>query len=481
MYNCGVEQLRAPVELESYPRRTQVIIVGGSLSGLALHQELSRRGTDNLVFESAPVTKSPSIHYLTSQATARSLGLCSEYERAVSARVPITGYIRYDGTSPDLSPLESLDPDDQHRTRDGFVTFSLHELRQALGAGPNVLHGTPVIELHRQNGEWLVMSREGNQFTSKVIIDATGTRARVYHHLIGTKGLDALQGRAVRACFGGVYPFNGDENKLLFIDKFPTPPNLPRECAGWVMPLGGNKAEVVVGLETSLQNVSRWHTASLKYLIEAYIDWFNQRGIPIDFGKRQEVVSGTFSEGFVDYRKLPQIPGVALFGEALGLNHPLNGYLIRNIARYAQLMVDQIEQYLREGRWNPHEHLLQNSVTNFGLQHALSINKRLGAQEGLGRSRATRQIQSMLIEFIGKDGLWSAIDNGVNFKTIISGLLSKPKYADVILSIGLDYLKILLSHDIYFEELRLKIKKSMSRFPGDNMQHPTKPEKYQCV
>lgn len=448
-------------DYESNSKRTDVVIIGGSLSGLALQRELEKRGISHLVFESSPKGKSASIHYLTSKAAAESLGIGQEYKHAATLRKSITGYCRFDGGSDSLKAVESLNSDSKG-VRDGFITFSLHELRQFLGSSPHILNGVPIVKLNRDdNKEWVVTTRDHQNYKSKIVINATGSRARVFQNYFQDTDIDVLKNRTVRACFGGVYPYFGYEDKLLFIDKFPTSSDLPMECAGWVMPLGNNLAEVIVGFETPLKDINTWHTSTLKELIMQYIQWFNQRGIRIDFDSRSEVVSGSFSEEFIDYRKLPQHPGLALFGESLGLNHPLNGYLIRNIATYSQVMTDQIEQYLHNNTWNPHQKLLQNSSINFGQQVALSRKKQKAALSGLGRAEATKRMQAMLIEFLGEDGLWEAIDNQVDFKLIIAGLLTKPKYIDAVFSLGIDYLKLILKDTIYRQELKLKIMKRL--------------------
>ncbi len=294
----------------------------------------------------------------------------------------------------------------------------------------------------------------GNTF-----IDATGSRARVLSNLLGDETIqNAIQQRTVRACYGGVYPYDGPEDTLLFADRFPEDgDDIPREGAGWVMPLGNNLAEVVVGWETSLANISQWHTSKLNKLIGSYIRWFNDRGISIDFDKRGEVVSGSFSQGLLDYRSIPVVDGLAAFGESLGLNHPLNGYLIRNIEGYARVMADETQKYLNTGKWNPHSALVGTSPVNFGQQVTLSRRKMEGVLSGRGRSAATGKLQEFLVKSIGKDGLWEAIDGSIPISSVIAGLARHPQYASVVLTLGLDYINLLLQDGLYRNELREKI------------------------
>lgn len=320
----------------------EVVIVGGGLSGLVLGNHLNLRGIDHLVIEASIPGKSPSIHYLTSKASANSLGIGSHYQDSLHQRTPITGYTRFNADHPGLWPSESLLPDGTNR--DGFVTFSIAQLREWLKpAVSNVMMGQSVVGIDpTPTREWCLETVKGEQLRTKVLIDATGASARMLAK-VTPNAYTIVNKRIVRACFGGVFPYLGPEDQLLFADNFSQYDDQPPEGAGWVMPLGGGQAEVVVGWETPLANVSAWRSPKLRDLLRNYIEWYNHRGIQIDYDRRTEVVSGSFSQGLLDYRRLPDpSKGFILFGEALGLNHPLNGYLINNIANYASTLANEV-------------------------------------------------------------------------------------------------------------------------------------------
>ncbi|OGG16060.1 hypothetical protein A3D77_01970 [Candidatus Gottesmanbacteria bacterium RIFCSPHIGHO2_02_FULL_39_11] len=439
--------------------KTPVVIVGGSLSGLTLSRELERRSLNHVVLEASKEPRSPSIHYLTSLYAATTLGLDPEYQEKAKDRKLITGYTRYDASAPGLVVREEVLPNSTRKN--GFVTFSLEELRYILGSKFNnhVLTGKSVCQVTNTDHRWEVKTTHEDIITSDIVIDATGSRVRVLSNLLGNKIIqDSVGKRTVRACFGGVYPYHGSEDALLFADGFPAlGEGIPKEGAGWVMPLGNGLAEVVVGWETTLIDIAKWHTPKLKHLIKAYVKWFNDRGIPIAFDKRQEVVSGSFSQGLLDYRSIPSESGVAAFGESLGLNQPLNGYLIRNIAGYAEIMADEIQRYLNTGKWNPHDMLIGSSPVNFGQQVALSKRKMEAALAGKGRSTATSRLQEFLIKSLHEDGLWNAIDSGIPPTKVMAGIVRNPKYVDIISILGLDYIRLLLTNVLYRKELKEKI------------------------
>jgi flavin-dependent dehydrogenase len=445
--------LSKEAEKETY---TPVLIIGGSLSGLTLSKSLSEHNIDHIVIEATKANKCASVHYLTSQSAAKELGLEEYYDEQLSHRKAITGYFRFDSTKSDLVPLEKVEPDND---RSGFATFSLAELRGWFKTP--IIDGTSVRAVSETNdSNWLSQTTDGKKISSKIVIDTTGARTHIVGSMINSIDIKQEVGnRIVRACYGGIYPYNGPENSLLFVDQFPiTDPSLPREGAGWVMPIGNGQAEVVVGWETKLADINKWRGYNTKILVQQYINWFNERGIVIDFNERHEVVSGFFSQELLNYHKIPKDKGIAVFGEALGLNHPLNGYLIKNIAGYAETMTKQIELFLKGEKWDPHNKLVGNSPINFGQQVAISRRKMEAAKNGIGRSAATRDLQEFLIKSIGYDGLWSAIDNGVPFVDLVKGLLQHPLYASTICSLGIDYAKILMNENLYRKELIQKLK-----------------------
>lgn len=444
---------------------TPIVIVGGGLSGLALSRELRSRAQEHVVLEASLATKSPSIHYLTSPSAAASLGLTDRYNEAATRRKPITGYVRFDALNPGLEPLEGIASSDTRAN--GFVTFSLAELREWLGKESNgqIYNGKSVSHMERSGKNWITRTTQGDVITSQIVIDATGSRSRVLTRLLPSQTMsDTVSQRPVRACYGGIYPYGGSEDTLLFADRFTTAEkDLPQEAAGWVMPLGNGMAEVVVAWETPLADISNWYSPKLNNLLDAYIGWFNARGIPIASDKRQEVVSGSFSQGLLDYRSIPSEMGLSAFGESLGLNQPLNGYLIGNIAGYARVMADEAQQYLDTGKWDPHNSLVGTSPINFGQQVALGRRKIEGVVSGKGRSAATARLQEFLVKSIGADGLWDAIDGGIPFSKVIAGLIRHPQYVNEVSRIGVDYLKLLLQEDLYRNELKEKFVRHLSQ------------------
>ena len=444
----------------SVTMETLVTIVGGSLSGLALSRELALSGIGHVVLEASPVGRSPAIYYLTSRSAAKNLGIEERYDEAAQIREPITGYVRYDGTKPHIEPLEELRP--KAEGRDGFVTFSLEEITQWLSSNsPYILRDRSANHLEMNGPNWRVYTTNEEVFQTKVVIDATGSRARVLSKLYGD-GLESLvKNRLVRACYGGIFPYEGPENILMTVDNFPPiESDIPREGAGGIIPLGKGFAYMLVGLEANLKDISAWYSPKLDQLLQSYAEWFNNRGkgqgIKINFEGR-DFVAGSFSQGLLDYRHIPTKLGLAAFGESLGLNQPLHGYLIKDIAFYAKVMAHEISKYLDGGDWNPHQMLVANSPINFGLQMALGNRKVQSVLNGRGRSAATKKLQEFLVSALGEDGFWHAIDNGLSPKGILFGLIRNPKYLGVVSSLALDYLRLLANDGLYREELGLKI------------------------
>lgn len=447
-----------PVECEPHTFKTSVLVVGGSLSGLVLSKSLQERCIDHIVVE-ASKDKNASIHYLTSLTAAQNLGLETQYHDHVSRRTPITGYSRLDGQAQGVVALEKVAPS-QNR-QNAFATFSLRELCEWITphAGP-IISGASVSSVTTQeDNTWTSKTANGLTINSDIVIDATGARAHIVGNLLQSEAVNKkVNHRVVRACYGGVYSYEGPEDSLFFADRFPIiDPTLPREGAGWIMPLGNGLAEIVVGWETPFSEINHWRKANLRNLITHYIDWFNKRGIPIHMGNRKEVVSGFFSQELLDYRSIPHNKGIAVFGESLGLNHPLNGYLIRNISNYAHVMADEVTRFLVDKKWSPHDRLIGERSVNYGQQVALSRMKIEAVKTGSGRSAATAPLQEFLLKTIGENGLWEAIDNGVPLSTLIVGLLKNPQYTSKVAQIGLAYAKILWNEDLYRHELLQKL------------------------
>jgi flavin-dependent dehydrogenase len=438
-----------------------VVIVGGGLSGLVLGKELAQRNIPHAILEASPQGKYRSIHYLTSRATAESLGIASLYATLEKKRTPISGYIRYDGTQDGLISLEELAPD---ANRDGFVTISVADVRSSfISSETPIRMKTSVGKLSKTDKDtWLLTTSNGEIYESPLVIDATGARAKILQ-ISATVENSLVRNRLVRACFGGVFDYSGPENTLLFVDKFPKDDSIPTETAGWVMPLGNGKAEVVVGWEGKLKDIPIWHTPQITQLLDKYLDWFTQRGISIKKNSSTEVVSGYFAEEPLDFRRLPLDSGIIPFGEALGLNHPLNGYLIRNIKGFAAVMADQIQQRLVSGQWQPYKRLIGGSPINYGLQTVLRNEKIAGAHSEKGRSSATKDLQKFLVASLGTDGLWQAIDSGIPLGKIVKGLLSHPKYIGELYKLGKGYLQIMLKEPQYLEEIILKLTSKMRR------------------
>ncbi len=431
---------------------TPVIVVGGGLSGLVLGQRLTEAGVGHIILEASGPGKGQAIHYLTSKSTAASLGLLEQFEHAGSERVPITGYVRFDGRSDTLTPLEELPPSPG---REGFATFSIAQLRSWL-PNANLRMDRSVSSMTQDNeGNWALSTSKGEKYKGEIIIDATGTRAKVLR-MSGVISESDVANRPVRTCYGGVFSYDGPEDRLLFVDRFPTLDGISPEAAGWIMPLGNRLAEVVVGWEGSLRDGLNWRSGQISALLQAYIEWFNQRGVAIDPKSRTQVISGAFSEGLLDYRKIKK-SNVVAFGESAGLNHPLNGYLIGDISHYAEILTREIQAYLSQNNWHPYESLVRAGKINYGLERALGVRKTAGATSGEGRSSATRRLQELLLLSLGSDGLWQAIDSGVPLRSLVKGLLRHPQYSDEVVRLGWSYLQLLFEKDqLYLRELRLR-------------------------
>lgn len=436
----------------------QVLIVGAGLSGLALARQLSQRGIDYCLVDAERSKRSQNVHYLTTEASASSLGLLPDYYRQLAARAPITGYERYDATAEGLATLESLAPNPNRPG--GFVVLSKQEIKDRVALqGIRTQDGLSVRAAtgDKDKTGWRLDFQDGQNTHASILVDATGSKSRVAR-LTGMIDPAIVNRRIVRACYGAVLPYTGPEDMLLFADKYPPHPDLKaREGAGWVMPLGNQTAEVVVGWESPLEDAGKWMAGNPLGLLEQYAQWFSSRGIPIRLTGRTQVVAGTFSQEPLNYRKLQPDSNLLLFGESLGLNHPLNGYLISRIDDFARIASREIEARLNDKKWNPYEALFSEGDILYGPQVALSRKKMAGVQSGEGRSSATAKLQRFLVACLSPDGLWSAIDNGIPVKELLKGLLANPKYAPVVADIGLDYLTLLLEDNFYKQELALKI------------------------
>lgn len=440
-----------------------VTIVGGGLSGITLARYLTERNIDYLLVD-AEKNLTQSVHYLTTKEAAESLGLESEYGHQIDTREPITGYVRYDGSAPGLNVVESLDPD-MNRPH-GFVTLSKQEIKERAR-----LDKLPLFEgmslsqagINPENNHWNLQFRDGQSTATTILVDATGANARVAK-LTGLLDKEIFDNRKVRYCYGAEADYRGPENMLLFADKFPRQEGFgAQEGAGWIMPLGNGKAEIVVGWEGKMKDGGEWYRGKPNQLLQQYVNWFNERGIGIDLSSRTKVVSGIFAEEPLDFRKLKHNSNLLLFGESLGLNHPLNGYLISAIAENARIASIAIEHRLKGENWDPYGEMFAHSKIFYGPQVALSRRKTQGVISGEGRASATAKLQEFLVKCLSPDGIWEAIDKGVSIKTLLTGLLANPKYAPLILNIGFDYLSLLLGDDLYQRELWLKIKKGLRK------------------
>lgn len=360
----------------------------------------------------------------------------------------------YDGSKKGLVPSESLSP--SKGTRDGFVTFSIAQIRDWLTEeGLPIRRGQSVKDVQMlDSNRLLVKTAKGDQYETRIVIDATGARAKIVQ-LAHNANSQLITNRLVRYCYGGVFSYSGPEDKLLFVDKFPN----QKDGAGWIMPLGEGKAEVVVGWEGSLGDRALWHTTKLPQLLSSYIEWFNSRGIKINPNEITERIFGVYSEGLLDYRKLSLIPSVIAFGESTGLNHPVNGYLIDRIGKYAQIIGEETERYLSTDKWNPYKRLLGESSINYGLANSHIKRKIESAKRGEGKVKATGRIKDLLVSSLGKDGFWSVIDDGIPLSKLVLGVIKHPQYIDEVIKIGLLYIKELFSNDnLYLSELGLKLK-----------------------
>lgn len=439
-------------------KETPVVIVGGGLSGLALSREYKQRGIEHVVFEASPLGKNQSIHYLTSRKSASSLGLSARYDEELQHREPITGFTVYDGLQEGLVPSEALSP--RKETRDGFVTFSIAQIRDWLTEEGLPIHrGQSVKDVQElDSNRLLVKTARGDEYETRVVVDATGARAKVLQ-LANTVDPQLIADRLVRYCYGGVFSYSGPEDQLVFVDRFPNQKDMPQEGAGWIMPLGGGKAEVVVGLEGPLGDRTDWHTAKVPQLLSSYIEWVRSRGIEIDPNERTERVSGVYSEGLLDYRKLPLTPSVIAFGESTGLNHPVNGYLIDNIARYARIMAEETERYLSTNQWNPYMRLIGESPINYGLATSHIHRKIEAARRGEGKVHATGRLKDLLVTSLGEDGFWSVIDEGIPLGKLLLGVIKHPQYIDELAKIGMLYVgELFKNNHLHLSELGLKLK-----------------------
>ncbi len=458
-YDPGNEEYQ---HKEKTAERYQVVIVGGGLSGIALARHLERAGVDYCILDSEPLAKSQSVHYLTTKQAAQSLGLQSEYENQVHTRIPITGYTRFDAREDGLQVLEALSPDSSRSG--GFVTVSKQQIKdRAASDGISLLGSNPVIAATQRPDtvDWELTLRNGKTTSAEIIIDATGVRTRVAR-LAGLVDREMLDNRKVRYCYGAVLEYLGPEDRLFFADRFPEQADLGiREGAGWIMPLGNKTAEVVVGWEDRLGEVGKWQIGHPRTLLRRYCDWFAERGIMVNFNQRLEVVSGIFSQQPLDYRALEHNSNLILFGESLGLNQPLNGYLIGDIDGYARILCEEIVNRLNGRTWRPYEAIYADH-TLFGPQVVLSERKTRSVLSGVGRSAATADLQKLLVACLSPDGLWRAIDSGVPIKQILIGVVSNPKYLPVIARMGVEYLSLMLRDDLYQREVWLKIKKRLA-------------------
>lgn len=435
-----------------YEEHKPVIVVGGGLSGLVLSRQLDIANIDHVVFDTRKPGKYPCLHYLTSRFAASKLGIESAYQEVLKHRTPITGYVSYNAREEGLQPLEELEP---NQSRDGFVTFSFEDIASLLNTQKLRLNNA-VKDIKYNGGLWHIETLQGISSTSKVVVDATGARAAILQKSLPQLKTE-INSRLIRVCFGGVYPYFGSEELLLFADGFQEEAGIPQLGAGWIMPLGDNLAEVVIGGDTSLGEVPQWRVNRFKDSLECYIDWFNNRGIRIDKNHRCSTISGYFSQGLLDFRKLDHQNGLVAFGESLGLNHPLNGYLVRDIADYAQTLAQEISSFLSTGNWDPYRKMLGVSRVNYGIQTVIKNRKLEAVNAGLARTSATEGLQRFLVNSLGQDGFWELIDGRLPKKQIALGMVRYPQFIPPILGLGFDYLKLLRAHGLFRAEFSLKI------------------------
>lgn len=429
-----------------------VVIAGAGLSGLVLSRELEKRGVDYVVADSAPRSKGPVVHYLLSRAASENLGLSEYYNHRLLRGSAVTGYRRLNYDAHGLEPLEQVVPNSM---RDGFVVVSIQELKEIWASQLNIRFADPIVALElNERNLWKVDMRSRTKFTSKCVIDATGQDA----HLGKLIGRDAAKPQ--RQCYGGVFEYGGPINELLFLDRMQNVGNRPPETAGWIMPVGDGTAEIIIAHELD-GGMSGWRDPQLRSTLADYIEWFNKRGIQI--GERISTISGNFAQGLPKYSSVLTTDGFSLFGEALGLNHPLNGYLIHEIQDHAVNMADEIIRFLATGRWDPHRAMVGKSPVKYGLEKSLGNIKTRSAQAGEGRSKPLAPLHKALSSALGEDGLWRAIDHGVEANLILLEASRNPNLAGFLVRLASEYLRLLVDHSQYRDEIFDKVRYSLRR------------------
>jgi hypothetical protein len=124
-------------------------------------------------------------------------------------------------------------------------------------------------------------------------------------------------------------------------------------------------------------------------------------------------------------------------------------------------MADEIIRFLATGRWDPHRAMVGRSPVKYGLEKSLGIIKTRSAQAGEGRSKPLAPLHKALSSALGEDGLWRAIDHGVEAKPVLLEAAKNPLLVGFLIKLASEYVRLLVSHSQYRDEIFDKIRYSL--------------------
>lgn len=321
----GAEAITYRKEEKALPEQVEVLIIGGGLSGLALHNRLTPLGVDSVVLDQRLPDEAKHASYLVTDKTARKWGL-------KQPRDP----------KPKISGNMIIGPDSQVRyyippvPNVGFRPIPQRVLENsARGDGKEVYYRVSCQSIKDENEQGIEVTTSAGRIRAHLVIDATGWEGKFVHAVNGPEDYKVV------AIHGGNYRTEGFDPRFIYLLE-----GMKNANRSWVFPLNEHVGEAVAAHQIPSSEVRDWWAkAGEQELYRAAQIWAAggrqiniKGGYPMAF--RTDVMAKRFFEGRV-------IP----FGEAAGLNSPFHGQLIDTLPEYADLMAQHIQAAANTGDW----------------------------------------------------------------------------------------------------------------------------------